>query len=418
MESTVDLVFIKDYSNQNGRYIGCNNSFEEFVGKSKEEILNKDDIELFGDKIGEFFREKDFDVISKGNAISNEEWVTYPDGSKVLFHTLKSLFKDINGRVIGVLGVARDITETYNSQQKFLKQSKTLKESAKMISQNVIHSETDLNGIITKVSKAFCKISGYSKDELIGKSHNIVRHEDMPSSLYKDMWDTLKDGSDWSGEIKNKRKDGSYYWVDTHITPEFDDEKNIVGYFAIRHDITAKMDMKEINNQLEQSKHHFRELSRIDTLTGIRNRRAIFDDVKHISPDSAVLMLDIDDFKKINDTYGHDCGDVVIQHVVNTCQKCLRKEDVFGRLGGEEFVIVLKYVDNEKAKGIAERILKDVGEEKIGDKSIAVTLSIGMLIATKNSVNTSLSEALRDVDKLLYKAKELGKNQVRCDDLQ
>ncbi|MBC8237125.1 MAG: PAS domain S-box protein [Helicobacteraceae bacterium] len=211
LHSTKDVIFYKDYSNEDGRYIGCNCSFEKFVGKSKEEIIGKNDIELFGKEVGEFFRGKDLDVINAKVDITNEEWVIYPNGDKVLMSTTKSLLRDKNDNIIGIMGIARDITQTHTNQQKILQQSQSLKEAAKIISQNVIHSETDLKGIITKVSKAFCDISGYSKDELLGKAHNIVRHEDMSSSVYKDMWQTIKSGNDWSGEIKNKRKDGSYY---------------------------------------------------------------------------------------------------------------------------------------------------------------------------------------------------------------
>ena len=97
-----------------------------------------------------------------------------------------------------------------------------IEKDKKLLEKYTISSQTDLNGNITHVSEAFCEISGYTKKELIGNSHNIVRHEDMPHALYEEMWSLIKAGQYWEGEIKNKRKDGSSYWVKSYITPKYD----------------------------------------------------------------------------------------------------------------------------------------------------------------------------------------------------
>lgn len=119
-----------------------------------------------------------------------------------------------------------------------------------MFDKKVIASKTDIKGKITYVSEAFCKISGYKKEELMGQNHNIVRHLDMPKSLYENLWTTIQSGKVFTGDIKNRRKDGSYYWVDVQIEPEFDTENNIIGYSAIREDITAKKQIEEFNKTL------------------------------------------------------------------------------------------------------------------------------------------------------------------------
>jgi len=113
LDSSVDLIFYKDYTNANGKYLGCNKAFCKFLGKTKEQIIGNDDIALFGSEIGEFFRIKDQEVIKKQANISNEEWVTYPDGEQVLLHTTKSLLKNSNEQIIGVLGISRDMTTAY-----------------------------------------------------------------------------------------------------------------------------------------------------------------------------------------------------------------------------------------------------------------------------------------------------------------
>ena len=115
----------------------------------------------------------------------------------------------------------------------------------------VIASKTDLKGKITYASEAFCDICGWTQDELIGKPHNIVRHPDVPKEAFKDMWDTIEDGRVWSGEVKNLKKDGGFYWVDAIISPEYNIKGTHIGYSAIRHDTTAKKEVEELSNNLE-----------------------------------------------------------------------------------------------------------------------------------------------------------------------
>jgi PAS domain S-box-containing protein len=132
-------------------------------------------------------------------------------------------------------------------------QTKKLQENIDIVSKHVIFSRTDLRGVITEVSEAFCKICEYSKEELIGKPHNIVRHKDMPASAFEDVWNTIKSGKEWRGEVKNTKKNGGYYWVYAIITPEFDEDGNIKSYMAIRYDITAKKDFENQTTQLMQA---------------------------------------------------------------------------------------------------------------------------------------------------------------------
>ncbi len=144
--------------------------------------------------------------------------------------------------------------------------SKLLKKSLDVINQNLIASKTDLKGIITEVSDKFCEISKYSREELIGKSHNIVRHPDMPVELYKDIWNTIKSKKTWHGEIKNLDKNGDAYWVDTTIIPDFDSDDNHVGYTSIRHDITNNKKIEVLNTQLidEMTENKKKELLLIE----------------------------------------------------------------------------------------------------------------------------------------------------------
>lgn len=123
--------------------------------------------------------------------------------------------------------------------------SENLKRLLSLTDKNIIMSSTDKRGIITSVSQAFCEVCGYTKEELIGQSHNIVRHPDTPSFIFEDLWETIQSGRTWRGEIKNKKKDGSHYWIYATIEPHYDAKGNIVGYDALRENITSKKELEE-----------------------------------------------------------------------------------------------------------------------------------------------------------------------------
>ncbi|MEA2091377.1 MAG: PAS domain S-box protein, partial [Campylobacterota bacterium] len=127
-----------------------------------------------------------------------------------------------------------------------------LKNILKDFDKNVIASTTDTDGNIIYASEMFCKLSKYTKDELVGKNHNIIRHKDMPKEIFKDMWNTIESGKTWRGEIKNRKKDGSSYWADAIISPVFDDSGKIIEYNAIRQDITSKKELESLNKTLEE----------------------------------------------------------------------------------------------------------------------------------------------------------------------
>jgi len=160
---------------------------------------------------------------------------------------LKELNKKVYSTQEEIININKNLTKIVEERTR--EGSKNLR----ILSRYVIFSKTDLKGIITEASDAFCKISGYSKDELIGKPHNILRHHDMPSEAFKEMWETIKKGTVWRGEVKNRLKDDGYYWVSANISPEFDKDKNIIGYMSIRQDITARKDFEEQHLKLVKS---------------------------------------------------------------------------------------------------------------------------------------------------------------------
>ncbi|MEA3553492.1 MAG: PAS domain S-box protein, partial [Campylobacterota bacterium] len=152
---------------------------------------------------------------------------------------------------IEVYNKTKELKELNNNLENIVEeQTVELHSNIDIISKHVIYSRTNTKGTILEVSDAFCNISGYLKDELIGESHNIVKSSDTPSEVFNDMWTTINSGKEWKGEIKNKKKDGGYYWVYASILPEFDDQNNIKSYMAIRDDITSKKDFEMQHLQL------------------------------------------------------------------------------------------------------------------------------------------------------------------------
>jgi len=123
-------------------------------------------------------------------------------------------------------------------------------EDQSLIDNYVIYTKTDLKGHITYASKAFCDISGYTKDELMGKQHNIIRHPDMPSSAFKELWETIQDGKIWTGTVKNRKKDGKYYITKSVVSPVFDENNKIIEYSSVREDITPQVKAEEFQKKL------------------------------------------------------------------------------------------------------------------------------------------------------------------------
>ncbi|MCT7466287.1 cache domain-containing protein [Aliarcobacter cryaerophilus] len=284
---------------------------------------------------------------------------------------------------------------------------KKLQDYINIVNQNVIISSTNIQGVITEVSEAFCEISGYKKDELIGKSHNIVRHPNTPTSFYKEMWNTLLSKKEWRGEIKNLAKNGDIYWIYAIITPILKNSE-IIGFTSIKSNIT--------------NKKHIEELSITDDLTKIYNRRffniKIEEEINRAKRDKkelCLIILDIDFFKQYNDTYGHQEGDIVIKSVANVLKNRTNRADDFAfRVGGEEFVIIT-HIEKDKVLNYANSIKDDIENLKIehrGNKaSKYVTISLGVVCKNAIEINSS-KEIYKKADDNLYEAKRSGRNCV------
>lgn len=284
---------------------------------------------------------------------------------------------------------------------------KKLQDYIQLINENIIISSTDKNGYIIDVSEAFCKISGYTKEELIGKTHRIVRHPETPEKFYEDMWKKLLDGNIWEGEIHNRDKKGKDYWIYAVIKPLFRN-KDFIGFTAIRTNITDKK--------------HIEQLSITDELTNLYNRRffnlKIEEEINRAKREKnyfSFLIIDIDYFKQYNDTYGHQQGDIVLEKVASVLKKkTSRGSDFAFRLGGEEFGIITT-LNKEKVIEFANLIKDEIYNLKIEHKasktSEYLTISIG-IISKENEGITNSNLLYKEADDCLYEAKNLGRNSI------
>ena len=343
------------------------------------------------------------------------EWQLFVDAFEKMSLEINHRIHQLNEQNALLLSHKNEIEElNQNLEAKVAKKSKQLKEYIKIIDQNIITSQTDRNGNITYASEAYCKISGYTKEELLGKNHRIARHPDMPEEFFAQMWETISKGQTWHGEMKNKKADGGFYWADTVIYPNYEDEE-LVGYTAIRHDITYQKMVEE--------------LAVTDSLTGLYNRRFF---VKTLSAEMnrakrhgftlALLMFDVDYFKFYNDKYGHHAGDTVLVRVAEILKEYTSRNGEYAfRLGGEEFAIVLNSMEEEEYLQFADRIRREIENMTIPHEyntaSEFVTASVGVAIYYPDS-EMSLDELYKKADAYLYEAKENGRNRVVCMQMQ
>ena len=283
-----------------------------------------------------------------------------------------------------------------------------LKDYVKIVDDNVSISSSDMNGNITSVSNAFCKQTGYSKEELIGKKYDILRRNAILNEYYKKMWENLKQGVKWEGEVKGKKKNGDTYWAQTIIHPEYSNDE-IISYTAIKHDITEKKKLET--------------LSITDDLTGLYSRRyfneIILDEINRAKRNDSYLsflLMDIDYFKKYNDTYGHVLGDETLKKVTSVLKKHTNRSCDFAfRVGGEEFCLIFSSDDQEKSLAFSNLLKSNIEELNIEHKNSDVneylTASIGLVVKKGLDIINS-REIFMEADDALYKAKDMGRNRV------
>lgn len=274
---------------------------------------------------------------------------------------------------------------------------------------------TDAEGLILDINRAYAKISGYSPEEVIGKEPNFLKSEVHPIEFYEDIWRSLKKQGQWRGEIWTRRKNAHLCPELVSISAVLDAFGSLTHYVAIFTDIT---ELKESQQRLEHLAYH-------DALTGLPNRALLGDRILLAVASArrhnglvAICFLDLDDFKPINDTYGHQCGDRLLIEVAKRLKESVRETDTVARIGGDEFAILLSELENSyEAKEILNRLLAHVAlPYKFDHVRAVVTASIGYTLVPGDDGDPD--SLLRHADQAMYVAKQEGRNRFHLFDVE
>lgn len=266
---------------------------------------------------------------------------------------------------------------------------------------------TDRDGRIEWVNPAFTRLTGYGPDEVRGQNPRLLKSGRHGADFYRELWGTIKAGRTWTGEIWNRRKDGSLYLCEQSITPVYGSDGEIAYFVTIQQDATRR---KQHEEELDHMARH-------DFLTGLANRRSFDDTLRLVvqragrGRPAALFMLDIDSFKLINDSIGHPGGDQLLVAVARLLCGAVRDGDLVARLGGDEFAVLAEDLDADGARSLAERLRSAVDEFRFawGSETLTVSTSIG--VATIDGHLTP-DAVLTMADDALYEAKAAGKNCV------
>lgn len=402
-----DLVWLKDAE---GRFRMCNAAFERLFGARESDIVGKTDFDFVDPALARFFQQKDREAMAAGQPVRNEEWVTFAaDGCRALLETVKTPLRDRHGNVLGVLGIARDITERERASQQLALVDFALnhvKEAAYL---------ADEQGCFHYVNDEACRALGKTREALLALRVIDVDGDVTQPEQWQVFWGQLKAHRTMTFESHHKAIDGRSFPVEINANYfEYAGEAYVLGLVR---DITERKGVEE----------QIRNLAYFDALTRLPNRRLLMDrlaqalSASHRSGEfGALLILDLDQFKTLNDTRGHDVGDRLLVEVAQRLIIHMRQEDIVCRLGGDEFVVVLEGLGQDalyaasQAEIIAEKVRFELNQPYtlgINEARYLGTTSIGLTLF--QGQGASVDMLLKQADVALYQAKGAGRNTVR-----
>jgi|GEM_PF-1245805 len=399
LEESGDAIWITD---RNGQFVYVNPAGRALTGHSAQEICSLSIPDLVADhQLPELTPH--LDALREQRMLRGEWHLKCKNGGVVCTELTTGSLSD--GRM---MAFGRDLTEKKHSESERSKLFRAVEQSPDGI---VI---TDTAGVVEYVNLAFIKKTGYNSEEIVGKNPRILQSGRTPVAIYVDMWNTLKSGGVWQGEVVNCTKSGEEFTVLSTMSPIAQPDGRITNYVAIQEDITER-------KRGEQKIH---ELAFYDQLTGLPNRTLLLDRLQQVLAVSercdscgALLFIDLDHFKSINDTAGHNIGDLLLKRIAQILTECMRKEDTIVRFGGDEFVVLLPDLGNNisiaatAAETASNKILAEIDHTfLLGEFSHHCTASIGVTIF--NGKHATADELLKQADMSMYEAKKAGRNTM------
>lgn len=413
VQSTDDAIISKTLD---GTIESWNKGAEKIFGYSAEEVIGQSMQKLMpSDRMNE-----EIDILAKialGEKVDHFETVRCrKDGSLIYISATISPIIDDSGKVIAASKIARDFTEHHRAEMEL-----RIAAAAFEAQEGIV--VTDPENVVLRINQAFSKITGYSQDEAIGSKMNILKSGRHDESFYTAMWSQIIQTGYWQGEIWNLCKNGEVHPHWMTITSVKDNTGQLINYVGTYTDITER----------KRAEEEIRQLAYYDPLTNLPNRRLLYDRVEQAMIASArtqnycaLMFLDLDNFKPLNDLHGHEAGDLLLIEMGNRLKSCVREMDTVARFGGDEFVVMICDIDADKMKStaqagrIANKILVAVSatchfevkqDNRIKSIEHLCTASIGVnLFIGKEGTQ---DDVMKRADIAMYQAKELGRNMVR-----
>lgn len=405
LEGSGDGVWDRDL--QTGEVV-FSKRYREIYGFAENELVNYPeawDERVHPDDLPLARAEREAYLTGKKQTYTSERRMQCKDGSwKWILSRGMVVARDTAGKPLRMIGTHTDITERHE------------REGALRLASTVFHTMdeavtvTNMEAVIVSVNPAFTVITGYSAAEVLGKNPKLLASETHPPEFYKEMWESLNTAGSWHGEIRNRHKSGKLYVEWLSIKQVRDDTGLPTHYVAVFSDISER-------KATEERMHY---LAHYDVLTGLPNRALFSDRLRQTIAKArrdktrvALMFIDLDKFKPVNDALGHHVGDLLLKDVANRLSECLRREsDTVGRMGGDEFVVMLPEIETvQDAMVVAEKILHALNQAfEIGEHIIHISSSIGIAIFPEHGKDENL--LLKSADAAMYRAKESGRNRM------
>lgn len=396
MNNSTSIIALKDLA---GRYEFVNRQFESFFGLESEQVLGKTDTQVLPRKIADDFRAKELDVVRLHTSMEFEDHLTLASGSQRYLHSIRFPLLTEDGVVYSICTQSVDVTEHKRAEDQLRLAARVFDRSGEGI---VV---TDANQRILTVNSAFTQVTGYEAEEAIGNTPRMLSSGKQDAQFYQHMWLHLESHGWWQGEVWNQRKNGEIYpeWLTINVVN--DPDGNIINYVGIFSDISV---VKESQRKVEFLATH-------DELTGLPNRALFMDRLRqaiaHSERDEstfAVLFIDLDNFKVINDSMGHAAGDDLLKEIASRLRDCVRVADTVARFGGDEFALLIEDASVAEAEMTAHRIADSMlRPHPIGRQNVYPGASIGICLFPSDGEDPET--LLKNADSAMYQAKDGGK---------
>ncbi|MEW8351548.1 MAG: EAL domain-containing protein [Candidatus Thiodiazotropha taylori] len=381
----------------------CNQTLADNLGYGKDEIIGYPIFDLYHPDCMEDVQRAFKSFVTTGHVKNAELQLMRRDGSKIDVNLNVTAVRDEQGKILYSRSCWIDISDRKEKERQLLLAEEVFTNAQEGI---II---TDSKANIVRVNKAFTQITGYTQPEVIGKNPRMLKSDRQSEVFYQSLWEDICVRGSWHGEVWNRRKNGEYYAAMETISTVRDDNNNVSHFVGVFTDITLKKKQQE---RLEYIAHY-------DILTRLPNRGLLIDRLQHAMTQEyrrhgtlAVVFLDLDNFKDINDRYGHDIGDRLLIAIADRLRLAMRKCDTIARLGGDEFVAVLTELQSTNDYvPLLERLLNAASRPvDLDGLSLQVSSSLGVALFPQ-AEEVDADQLLRQADQAMYQAKLSGKNR-------